>query len=121
MPRKLFDPYAALGVPPTATPDEIRRSYLRQVRVHHPDTRPTQQSMPFADEQLRRVLAAYALLRDPQRRARYDHATKRHDRAAKRGSSAPGAPAGASNAPNSAGNVRIPGLTVRFRVKWLSG
>ena len=120
MPRKLFDPYAVLGLPPTATPDEIRRAYLRQVRVHHPDTRPTTQSMPFADEQLQRVLAAYALLRDPERRARYDRAATRDDSAAKRGPAAPGAPAERTGTPNSAGTVRIPGLTVRFRVKWLS-
>jgi curved DNA-binding protein CbpA len=120
MPRKLFDPYAVLGLPPTATTDEIRRAYLRQVRVHHPDTRPIPQSMPFADEQLRRVLAAYALLRDPERRARYDRAATRDDRVAKRGPTAPGAPAETTNTPNSAGSVRIPGLTVRFRVKWLS-
>jgi curved DNA-binding protein CbpA len=121
MPRKLFDPYAVLGLPPTATTDEIRRAYLRQVRVHHPDTRPTPQPMPFADEQLQRVLAAYALLRDPERRARYDRAATRDDCAAKRGPAAPGAPAERTSTPNSAGRVRIPGLTVRFRVKWLSG
>jgi curved DNA-binding protein CbpA len=121
MPRKRFDPYAVLGVAPTATTDEIRRAYLRQVRVHHPDTRPTPQSMPFADEQLRRVLAAYALLRDPERRARYDRVATRDGRAAKHGPTAPGAPAETTNIPNSTGSVRIPGLTVRFRVKWLSG
>jgi curved DNA-binding protein CbpA len=70
MPRMPIDPCAVLGLPPTATTDEIRRVYLRQVRGHHPDTRPTPQSMPFADERLRRVVAAYALLRDPERRAR---------------------------------------------------
>jgi curved DNA-binding protein CbpA len=112
MPRKLFDPYAVLRLPKTATSDEIRRAYRSQVRVHHPDTRTTPQ-LPPADEQLRRVLAAYALLRDPERRARYD-------RAPKRGPAAPRAPAETTNTPNSAGSVRIPGLTVRFRVKWLS-
>jgi len=116
MPRKLFDPYAVLGLPPTATTDEIRRAYLRQVRVHHPDTRPTLQSKASADEQLRRVLAAYALLRDPERRARYDRAATRE-----RGPTAPAAPAERPSIPNSAATVRIPGLTVRFRVRWLSG
>jgi curved DNA-binding protein CbpA len=121
MPRKRFDPYAVLGLPSTATPEEIRRAYLRQVRVHHPDTRPTPQSMPFADEQLRRVLAAYALLRDPERRARYDLAATCDDCAAKSGPTVTGAPTERTSTTNSAGRVRIPGLTVRFRVKWLSG
>src|SRR5262245_6080112 len=114
MPRKRFDPYAVLGLPPTATPAEVRRAYLRQVRVHHPDTRPTPESTPFADEQLRRVLAAYAILRDPERRARYD-------RAAKSTPTAPGPPAERTSTPNSAGRVRIPGVSVGFRIKWLSG
>lgn len=120
MPRMLFDPYAVLGVPPTATSDEIRRAYRRQVRVHHPDTRPTPQSMPFVDEHLRRVLAAYALLRDPERRARYDCAATRDDRAAKRRPTAPRAPAETTNTPNSTGAVRIFGVTVAFRATRLS-
>lgn len=119
MPRKLFDPYAVLGVPPTATPDEIRHAYRRQVRAHHPDTRTTRQSLPSADEHLRRLLAAYAMLRDPERRARYDRAATRYDRAAKRRPTAPRAPA-ETTTPNSAVTVRILGLTVGFRVRWLS-
>jgi curved DNA-binding protein CbpA len=116
-----FDPYAVLGVPATATADEIRRAYLRQVRVHHPDTRPANlQSKPFADEPLRRVVAAYALLRDPERRARYDRALARADSVAARRASAPRAPAETTSTSNRAASVRIPGLNVQFRVKWLS-
>ena len=97
-----LDPYAVLGVPATATADEIRRAYLRQVRVHHPDARPEgRQSEPSADEPLRRVMTAYALLRDPERRARYDRTLTRTDSVSER-------------------SVRVPGLAVRFRVKWLS-
>ena len=106
MPRNLFDPYAVLGLPPTATPDEIRQAYRSQVRAHHPDTRTTPQSRPSADQQLRRVLTAYALLRDPERRARYD-------RAAKRSPTAPRAPA-ETIPPNSAVTVRILGVTLRL-------
>jgi curved DNA-binding protein CbpA len=120
VPRQLFDPYAVLGLPPTATPDEITHAYRRQVRAHHPDTRTTRHTIPPADEQLRRVLAAYALLRDPERRARYDRAVTRYDRAAKRRPTAPRAPAETTNTPNTAGAVRIPGLNVGFRVRWLS-
>ncbi len=125
MPRQLFDPYAVLGLPPTATPDEITNAYRRQVRTLHPDTRTTPQSA--ADEQLRQVLAAYALLRDPERRARYnrvatlyDRVATRYDRAAKRRPTASRAPAETTNTPNSAGTVRILGLTLGFKVKPLS-
>jgi curved DNA-binding protein CbpA len=65
------DPYLALGVPPTATQAEIIHAYRTHLRAHHPDTRPAR-SAHTADEHLRRVLAAYALLRDPARRADYD-------------------------------------------------
>ena len=65
------DPYRVLGVPPTATQAEITHAYRNHLRAHHPDTRPAR-SAHTADEHLRQVLAAYALLRDPARRADYD-------------------------------------------------
>ena len=80
MPRQLLDPYAVLGLPRTATPGEVTNAYRRHVRALHPDTRASPQQSA-ADDQLQRVLAAYALLRDPTRRARYDrmdaHAARR--------------------------------------------
>lgn len=65
------DPYLVLGVAPTATQTEITHAYRTHLRAHHPDTRPAR-SAHSADEHLRQVLAAYALLRDPARRADYD-------------------------------------------------
>src|SRR5712671_6401482 len=67
-------PYLVLGVSPTATPAEITHAYRARLRAHHPDTRHTP-SPHTADEHLRQLLAAYALLRDPTRRADYDRAT----------------------------------------------
>jgi len=32
-----MSPYEVLGVPPSATPEEIRRAYLALARLHHPD------------------------------------------------------------------------------------
>ena len=74
MARQNPDPYLVLGVSPTATQAEITHAYRTRLRAHHPDTRPTP-PLQTADEQLRQLLAAYALLRDPARRADYDHAT----------------------------------------------
>jgi curved DNA-binding protein CbpA len=68
------DPYLVLGVSPTATQAEITHAYRARLRAHHPDTRPTPPPQT-ADEHLRQLLAAYALLRDPARRADYDRAT----------------------------------------------
>ena len=74
MVRENPDPYLVLGVSPTATQAEITHAYRTRLRAHHPDTRQTP-SPHTADEHLRHVLAAYALLRDPARRADYDRAT----------------------------------------------
>jgi curved DNA-binding protein CbpA len=68
------DPYLVLGVSPTATQAEITHAYRTRLRTHHPDTRHTSSSQ-IADEHLRQVLAAYALLRDTARRADHDRAT----------------------------------------------
>ena len=76
MARETFDPYAVLGVPSTASQAEITHAYRTRLRSHHPDTRDAPSSR-WADDHLRDVLAAYALLRDPARRADYDHATAR--------------------------------------------
>ena len=73
--REHTDLYAVLGVPATASPAEIRHAYRAELRRHHPDTRGesgTHQDQPGQDGALRRVLAAYAVLHDPVRRAAYD-------------------------------------------------
>ena len=74
MVRENPDPYLVLGVSPTATQAEITHAYRDRLRAHHPDTRHPPASKT-ADDDLRQVLAAYGLLRDPARRANYDHTT----------------------------------------------
>jgi curved DNA-binding protein CbpA len=74
MVRNHPNPYLVLGVSPTATQTEITHAYRTRLRAHHPDTRHPPPSQT-ADDDLRQVLAAYALLRDPARRADYDRAT----------------------------------------------
>lgn len=71
MAQQNSDPYLVLGVSPTASQAEITHAYRTRLRAHHPDTRHTPRSSS-ADDDLRRVLAAYNLLRDPARRAVYD-------------------------------------------------
>jgi curved DNA-binding protein CbpA len=69
------DYYTVLGVASTASSAEIARAYRRRVRSQHPDvhhdTRPDTGHDASSDE-LREVIAAYAVLRDPARRADYD-------------------------------------------------
>lgn len=124
MATRLGDPYAVLGLAPTATDDEITRAYRRQVRTLHPDTRAEPQSDPQLDDRLRQVLAAYSVLRDPERRARYDRAATRYDRyrryRAARSPSASATPANPGNNLNWVDGLGMVGLTVSFRANWLS-
>lgn len=69
----MTDPYTVLGVVPTATADEITRAYRHHLRTHHPDS----SQGAGCDDTLRQVIAAYALLRDPDRRATYDRSSQR--------------------------------------------
>lgn len=62
------DPYQILGVARTATPAEIAVAYRALVRALHPDAL----AEPADPAHLAEVLAAYALLRNPHRRATYD-------------------------------------------------
>lgn len=75
----MTNPYLVLGVSPTATQAEITRAYRRHLRAHHPDTSPPD-SATEGSERLSEILAAYALLRDPARRADYDQEHRVHQR-----------------------------------------
>jgi preprotein translocase subunit Sec63 len=65
------DPYAALGLTPHATQGQIRRAYRTLLRQNHPDTRVRGNPADNAasDRTLQQVIAAYAILGDPARRA----------------------------------------------------
>jgi hypothetical protein len=62
-----LDPYAALGVSRTATRDEIARAYRTAVKRAHPDT-----GARTSPAQMARLTAAWRILGDPARRARWD-------------------------------------------------
>jgi hypothetical protein len=63
------DYYARLGVRPSASAEEIRTAFRERARATHPDRNPGD---PAAAERFQRVKEAYQVLRDPERRARYD-------------------------------------------------
>lgn len=64
-----WDPYAALGVPRSASADEIRRAYRKLAKELHPDVRPNDRA---AEERFKRATAAFNLLGDPALKARFD-------------------------------------------------
>jgi curved DNA-binding protein CbpA len=67
------DLYDLLGVAPDADAGEIARAYRRRLREVHPDTRARLTDGPdSAQADLRALQEAYAVLRDPARRAGYD-------------------------------------------------
>jgi molecular chaperone DnaJ len=64
-----MDLYSVLGVPRSASPDEIERAYRRLARRYHPGVNPGDR---VAEERFRQVDVAYRVLADVDRRRDYD-------------------------------------------------
>ena len=62
-------PYEVLGVKPDASADEIRKVYRKLAKQFHPDLNP---GKPEAEARFKSISAAYDLLSDPDKRARFD-------------------------------------------------
>jgi curved DNA-binding protein len=63
------DHYQTLGVPRTASAEEIRKAYRELARKYHPDLHPDDES---AKEMFKKVQAAFDVLNDQSKREMYD-------------------------------------------------
>ena len=66
---RLRDYYKILKLPYNTTPEEIRSAYLRLAKEHHPDISDDR----HAESWMKLINEAYAVLRDPFRKAAYDY------------------------------------------------
>ena len=62
------DPYEVLGIPRDASSKDISRAYRALARQHHPDV----SREPDAAERFKEIQAAYDVLKDPDKRQRFD-------------------------------------------------
>ncbi|MCC5951205.1 MAG: J domain-containing protein [Acidimicrobiia bacterium] len=70
--------YEVLGVASDASAAQIRQAYLRLARRFHPDVR----ADTVAQDEMRRINDAWAVLGDQRRRSDYDHTLQREREAA---------------------------------------
>lgn len=89
------DYYEILGVTRSASPEEIKVAYRRLARRYHPDT----SRDPGAEDRFKEITLAYQVLRDMDKRVRYDlEAMERELEATERELSAEETEAGTGNA-----------------------
>jgi DnaJ-class molecular chaperone len=64
------DPYMVLGVPRTASEDDVRRAYRKLAKELHPDLNPANRAT--AEERFKKVSAAYEIVGDAEKRKQFD-------------------------------------------------
>src|SRR6266436_4705031 len=63
------DYYEILGVPRTASEDDIKKSFRKLARQYHPDVAKTKKG---AEDKFKEINEAYEVLSDPAKRKKYD-------------------------------------------------
>ncbi|WP_343684953.1 J domain-containing protein [Asticcacaulis sp.] len=63
------DPYSELGVARNASAEDIQKAFRKLAKELHPDRNPNNKA---AEDRFKRVSAAFDLLKDPEKRKKYD-------------------------------------------------
>lgn len=101
------DFYQVLGVPDTATPEEVKKAYRRLAKQYHPDANPNN---PQASERFKEISEAHAVLSDADKRKQYDQMRKLGAFDGGGGFRRSGAPGGAGAHPGAAGAAGFEGF-----------
>jgi molecular chaperone DnaJ len=89
--------YETLGVPRTASADDIRKAYRKLARKYHPDLNPGDKS---SEDRFKNVQEAYDVLSDPKKRPMYDQFGFYSENGAAAAGSGPGGGHGRGQQPN---------------------
>src|SRR5258706_13119913 len=65
----MADPYTVLGVPRTASDDDIRKAFRKLAKKHHPDLNPGDKA---AEAKFKEISQANDILSDPEKRRRFE-------------------------------------------------
>ena len=65
----MSDPYSVLGVPKTASDDDIRKAFRKLAKKHHPDLNPGDKA---AEAKFKEISQANDILSDAEKRRRFD-------------------------------------------------
>src|ERR1043165_4984763 len=84
---KFKDYYQVLGVARDASDEEIRQSYRKLARQHHPDFNPGDKK---AEEKFKEINEANEVLSDPEKRKKYDQLGENWNRYQQQGGNAGG-------------------------------
>src|SRR5450432_3613578 len=97
--------YETLGVSRKADADEIRKSYRKLARKHHPDLNPGDKT---AEDRFKNVQEAYDVLSEPKKRQMYDQLGFYSEAGA--AANGPGANAGEGRRPQGPPNMDFSGF-----------